>query len=122
MILPGCDYLDQDPEELNSIDKIFTSDVDTRKWYARMYSDDFMVQEMMYSGQIPYFWCTDEAAYVMEGNIKNTHLELSIRSVSAATVKTQRNQYGEKYRRGHHNNSQKKNRVYCFSKLPDCSY
>ncbi len=72
MILPGCDYLDQDPEELNSIDKIFTSDVDTRKWYARMYSDDFMVQEMMYSGQIPYFWCTDEAAYIMEGNIKNT--------------------------------------------------
>lgn len=27
-----------------------------------------------------------------------THLELSIRSVSAVTVKTQRNQYGEKYR------------------------
>lgn len=55
MILPGCaDYLDQDPEELNSIDKIFTSDVDTRKWYARMYSDDFMVQDMHYSGQVPY--------------------------------------------------------------------
>ncbi len=73
MILPGCaDYLDQNPEELNSIDKIFTSDVDTRKWYARMYSDDFMVQEMHYSGQIPYFWCTDEAAYTLEGNIKNT--------------------------------------------------
>lgn len=73
MILPGCaDYLDQDPEELNSIDKIFTSDVDTRKWYARMYSDDYMVQEMHYSGQIPYFWCTDEAAYIMEGNIRNT--------------------------------------------------
>lgn len=73
MVLPGCaDYLEQDPEELNSIDKIFTSDVDTRKWYARMYSDDFLVQEMMYSGQIPYFWCTDEAAYIMEGNIRNT--------------------------------------------------
>ena len=72
MVLPGCaDYLDQNPEELNSIDKIFTSDVDTRKWYARMYSDDFMVQEMHSSGQIPYFWCTDEAAYIQEGFIRN---------------------------------------------------
>ncbi|MBQ8420954.1 MAG: RagB/SusD family nutrient uptake outer membrane protein [Bacteroidales bacterium] len=71
MLVPACsDYLDQDPGGMNTIDKVFASEVSTKEWYARMYSDDFMVQEMHYSGQIPYFWCTDEAAYVMEGNIK----------------------------------------------------
>lgn len=68
----GCnDYLDQDPEELNSLDKIFVSDIETRKWHARMFSDDFMVQEMHYSGQIPYFWCTDESAYVQESFVRS---------------------------------------------------
>ena len=72
LVLSSCaDYLEQDSGELNTLDKIFTSEVDTKKWYSRMYSDDFMVQEMHYSGQIPYFWCTDEAAYVMESNIRN---------------------------------------------------
>lgn len=72
MMLMSCsDYLDQDPGGMNTLDKVFTSEVETKKWYARMYSDDFMVQEMHYSGQIPYFWCTDEAAYVMEGTIRS---------------------------------------------------
>ena len=67
LVFSSCsDYLEQDAGELNTIDKIFASEVETR-----MYSDDFMVQEMHYSGQIPYFWCTDEAAYVMESNIRN---------------------------------------------------
>lgn len=71
----GCDsYLEQDPEEMNSLEKIFSSDTETRKWHARMFSDGesgFMVQEMHHSGQIPYFWCTDEAAYTMEPFIRN---------------------------------------------------
>lgn len=68
----GCnDYLDQDPEELNSLDKIFASDIETRKWHARMFSDDFMVQEMHYSSQLPYFWCTDESAYIQESFVRN---------------------------------------------------
>ena len=72
LLLPGCaDYLDQDPEQLNSMDKIFSSDIETRKWYNRIYSDDFMVTEMHYSGQIPYFWCTDESAYTMESYVRN---------------------------------------------------
>lgn len=54
LLLPGCaDYLDQDPEDLNSIQKIFSSDIDTRKWYNRIFSTDFMVQEMHYSSQSP---------------------------------------------------------------------
>ena len=72
MLVPSCGWLDQDPGGMNTIDKVFASASSTKEWYARMYSDDFMVQEMHYSGQIPYFWCTDEAAYTMEGNIKNT--------------------------------------------------
>ena len=73
MLLPGCaGYLDQDPGGMNTIDKVFVSSVSTKEWWARMFSDDFMVQEMHYSGQIPYFWCTDESCYVMESNIKNT--------------------------------------------------
>lgn len=72
LLLPGCaDYLDQDPEQLNSMDKIFSSDIETRKWYNRIYSSDFMVTEMHYSGQIPYFWCTDESAYTMESFVRN---------------------------------------------------
>lgn len=55
LLFTGCaDYLDQDPEDLNSMDKIFSSKIETTKWYNRIYSDDFMVQEMHYSGQIPY--------------------------------------------------------------------
>ena len=72
LLVTGCDYLDQDPGGMNTIDKVFVSEVSTKEWYARIYSDDFMVQEMHYSGQIPYFWCTDESCYVMEANIKNT--------------------------------------------------
>ena len=71
MLVPSCGWLDQDPGGMNTIDKVFASASSTKEWYARMYSDDFMVQEMHYSGQIPYFWCTDEAAYTMEGNIRN---------------------------------------------------
>lgn len=72
LVFSSCaDYLDQDPGSLNTLDKIFSSRVSTNRWYARMYSDDFMVTEMHYCGQIPYFWCTDEGAYTMEPNIKN---------------------------------------------------
>lgn len=72
LVFSSCaDYLDQDPGSLNTLDKIFSSKVSTTRWYARMYSNDFMVQEMYYCGQIPYFWCTDEGAYTMEPNIKN---------------------------------------------------
>lgn len=72
LLAPSCsDFLEQDPGGINTLEKVFTSDVQTKKWYARIFHDDFMVQEMHYSGQIPYFWCTDEAAYTMEPFIKN---------------------------------------------------
>ena len=68
LLFTGCaNYLDQDP----SMDKIFSSKIETTKWYNRIYSDDFMVQEMHYSGQIPYFWCTDESAYILESHVRN---------------------------------------------------
>ena len=42
LLFTGCaDYLDQDPEDLNSMDKIFSSKIETTKWYNRIYSDDF---------------------------------------------------------------------------------
>jgi len=44
LLFTGCaDYLDQDPEDLNSMDKIFSSKIETTKWYNRIYSADFMV-------------------------------------------------------------------------------
>ncbi|MDE7126461.1 MAG: RagB/SusD family nutrient uptake outer membrane protein [Bacteroidales bacterium] len=71
MLTSACSgYLDQDPGGMNTMEKVFTSEVETKKWYARMYSDDFMVQEMHYSSQLPYFWCTDEGAYVMESTVR----------------------------------------------------
>ncbi len=39
-----------------------------------MYSTDnngYLVPDMHYCGQIPYFWCTDEGAYVMEPFVRN---------------------------------------------------
>ena len=72
LLVPSCsDFLEQDPGGLNTLEKVFSSEVETNEWYARIYSDDFMVSEMHYSGQIPYFWCTDEAAYTMESFVKN---------------------------------------------------
>ena len=68
----GCaDYLHQNPEDFNSIEKIFASREQTERWFNRIYSQDFMIQNMHYSGQIHYFWCTDESAYIMEPTIRN---------------------------------------------------
>ncbi len=76
MILPGCaDYLDQNPEELNSLDKVFTSEQQVRKWHAQIFStangNGFMVQEMMYSDELNYFWTTDEGAYTQSAWVRN---------------------------------------------------
>ncbi len=72
VLTAGCaEYLSQDPEKFNSVDKIFQSRVQTIEWYSRIYSNDFMIQNMHYSGQIHYFWCTDESAYTQEPTIRN---------------------------------------------------
>ena len=41
-----CNFLDQDPEELNTLEKVFSSRNDTRKWFARMYSSDYFPLEL----------------------------------------------------------------------------
>lgn len=63
MLLGGCaSFLDQDPEELNTIDKVFTSVNDTRRWFARIYSDDYYPTEFWGSAYYNhYMFGTDDA-------------------------------------------------------------
>lgn len=51
----GCSYLDQDPEQLNTIDKVFTSRNDTRAWFSRIYSDDYYPQDLWGSAYYNHF-------------------------------------------------------------------
>lgn len=66
-----ANYLDQDPEDFNSLDKVFASEVQTREWYNRIYSNDFMIENIYYSDEVHYFWWSDESACTQAGWISN---------------------------------------------------
>lgn len=51
----GCSYLDQDPEQLNTLDKVFASRNDTRAWFSRIYSDDYFPQDLWGSAYYNHF-------------------------------------------------------------------
>lgn len=51
----GCSYLDQDPEQLNTIEKVFASRNDTRAWFSRIYSDDYYPQDLWGSAYYNHF-------------------------------------------------------------------
>lgn len=70
-ILPGCSkFLDQDPEQLNSIDKVFSSRNDTRKWFSRIYSDDYYPNELWGSAYYNhYMFGTDDSNNSLDWHI-----------------------------------------------------
>ena len=69
--LAGCsDYLDQDPEELNTLEKVFSSTQDTRKWFARIYSDDYYPKDLYGSAYYNhYMFGTDDANNELDWHI-----------------------------------------------------
>lgn len=72
-VLTGCSkFLDQDPEQLNSIDKVFSSRNDTRKWFARIYSDDYYPNELWGSAYYNhYMFGTDDSNNALDWHIPN---------------------------------------------------
>lgn len=69
-LLTGCNFLDQDPEELNTLEKVFTSRNDTRSWFARMYSSDYFPLEMWGSAYYNhYMFGTDDANNSLDWHI-----------------------------------------------------
>lgn len=66
----GCNFLDQDPEDLNSIDKVFSNKTDTRKWFARIYSDDYFPKELAGSAYYNhYMFGHDDANNALDWHI-----------------------------------------------------
>ncbi len=70
LILGSCNFLDQDPEELNTLDKVFSSRNDTRAWFARMYSSDYFPLELWGSAYYNhYMFGTDDANNALDWHI-----------------------------------------------------
>lgn len=70
MCLSGCSYLDQDPEQLNTLDKVFSNRNDTRKWFARIYSEDYYPLELWGSAYYNhYMFGTDDANNALDWHI-----------------------------------------------------
>lgn len=69
--LNGCsDFLDQDPEELNTLEKVFSNTQDTRKWFSRIYSDDYYPKELYGSAYYNhYMFGTDDANNELDWHI-----------------------------------------------------
>ncbi len=66
----SCTYLDQNPEELNSIEKVFSNLNDTRKWFARIYSTDYYPNDLYGSAYYNhYMFATDDANNALDWHI-----------------------------------------------------
>lgn len=68
MFFTGCQsYLDQDPEQLNTLEKVFSSRIETRKWFARIYSDDYFPNEL-FGAQYDhhYMFANDDACNLLD--------------------------------------------------------
>ena len=70
LLFSGCTYLDQDPEQLNTLDKVFSSRNDTRKWFSRIYSEDYFPLELWGSAYYNhYMFGTDDANNSLDWHI-----------------------------------------------------
>lgn len=66
----GCSYLDQDPEQLNTLDKVFASRNDTRAWFSRIYSNDYFPQDLWGSAYYNHFmFGNDDANNALDWHI-----------------------------------------------------
>lgn len=68
--LSGCEnYLDQDPEQMNTIDKVFSNRDEVKDWHARLFSDDYF-RNMLHDDSFyqPFFCTTDNSASLMNSH------------------------------------------------------
>ncbi|MGV8095832.1 MAG: RagB/SusD family nutrient uptake outer membrane protein [Mangrovibacterium sp.] len=67
-LLTGCEsFLEQDPEELNTIEKIFLSRSDAIEWFNALYSTDYFPIDL-HNSQYYSAWmfCSDDAANIQD--------------------------------------------------------
>lgn len=70
MLLSGCNYLDQDPEQLNTLDKVFSTRNETLKWFYRMYSNDYFPNDCWGSAYYNhYMFGSDDANNALDWHI-----------------------------------------------------
>lgn len=70
LLFTGCTYLDQDPEQLNTLEKVFSSRNETRKWFYRMYSTDYFPLDLWGSAYYNhYMFGTDDANNALDWHI-----------------------------------------------------
>ncbi|MFR9524504.1 MAG: RagB/SusD family nutrient uptake outer membrane protein [Rikenellaceae bacterium] len=65
--LTSCEFLEQDPEQLNTIEKVFTNRTSLYQWYACLFSDDYIL-DYLNAGMFyyPFNNSTDDAACLMD--------------------------------------------------------
>lgn len=70
LLFAGCSFLDQDPEQLNTIDKVFSSRNETRAWFSRIYSNDYFPLELWGSAYYNhYMFGNDDANNALDWHI-----------------------------------------------------
>lgn len=70
LALAGCTFLDQDPEQLNTLDKTFVSKSGTQAWFYRMYSSDYFPLDLWGSAYYNhYMFGTDDANNALDWHI-----------------------------------------------------
>lgn len=70
LLFTGCTFLDQDPEQLNTIDKVFSNRNETREWFSRIYSNDYFPLELWGSAYYNhYMFGTDDANNALDWHI-----------------------------------------------------
>lgn len=76
VLFVGCsDYLDQDAEDMNTIDKVFVSRTETKEWFARLYSTSYDVggyfmnelEQCQYNH--PWLFGTDDAVTFLDWHL-----------------------------------------------------
>lgn len=79
ILFSSCeDYLDQNTDELNTIDKVFVSRTETIKWRNGIFNDNasanddhWYIQTLHSCDQIPFFWCDDDAINLLNSSLSN---------------------------------------------------
>lgn len=69
------DYLDQDPEQLNTLEKVFTSRSEAVKWHAQLFSNDYFMDMLANSSFYqPFLAATDDAANLVDWHVQTMYL------------------------------------------------
>lgn len=69
------DYLDQDPEQLNTLEKVFANRSEVEKWHAQLFSSDYFMDMLQNSSFYqPFLAATDDAANMVDWHVQTMYL------------------------------------------------